>query len=324
MNSNNNTNPKCSNCKCYFLPEIKSSGQPFKTCDKCRTRDKEAKNNNKCEHGKRRASCVKCGGGEICEHKREKYKCKQCGGSQICEHDKIKYKCKQCGGSQICEHDKIKSMCKQCGGSQICEHDKYKPQCKQCGGSQICEHDKIKSRCKQCGASHCGGIHLPCIHDKRKAYCKECGGSSFCIHDKRKSNCKLCNFKLYFINLQRSQIKRFFKLSISTKNKHSIEYLGCNIEEFIQYFQKKMDYFNTYLSTSERMKFNNVHIEHIKPVSKFNLDDTDEFLDCCHYSILQPLLITINLEKSNKWSEKNNKYWLDNIKGKEYHEIYIP
>ena len=44
MNSNNNiTNPKCSNCKCYFTPTIKSSGQLFKTCDKCRTKDKEAR-----------------------------------------------------------------------------------------------------------------------------------------------------------------------------------------------------------------------------------------------------------------------------------------
>ena len=47
MNSNNNNiNPKCSNCKCYFTPEIKSSGQPFKTCEKCRTKDKGSRNVN--------------------------------------------------------------------------------------------------------------------------------------------------------------------------------------------------------------------------------------------------------------------------------------
>ena len=72
------------------------------------------------------------------------------------------------------------------------------------------------------------------------------------------------------------------------------------------------------------MTFENIHIDHIKPVSKFNLDDEDEFLDCCHYSNLQPSLKTTNLEKSNKWSSKNDKYWIDNIKGKDYHEIYIP
>ena len=50
MISNNNiTNPKCSKCKCYFIPTTKSSGEMFKTCEKCRTKDKEAR---KCEHDK--------------------------------------------------------------------------------------------------------------------------------------------------------------------------------------------------------------------------------------------------------------------------------
>ena len=40
-------NPKCSKCKCYYIPaDIKSSGLPFKTCRKCRTRDKKTKSNN--------------------------------------------------------------------------------------------------------------------------------------------------------------------------------------------------------------------------------------------------------------------------------------
>ena len=72
------------------------------------------------------------------------------------------------------------------------------------------------------------------------------------------------------------------------------------------------------------MTFNNIHIDHIKPISKFNLDDEDEFLQCVHYSNIQPLLFVQNMEKHNKWTEDNNKYWLENIKGKEYHEIYIP
>ncbi len=43
MNSNININityPKCSKCKCYFTPTIKSSGLPFKTCEKCRSQEK--------------------------------------------------------------------------------------------------------------------------------------------------------------------------------------------------------------------------------------------------------------------------------------------
>ena len=86
MNSNNNiTNPKCSNCKCYFIPDIKSSGQPFKTCEKCRTKNKE----KKCEHNTRKDRCKLCGGVGLCEHDRRKDECKLCCGSQICDHNKI-------------------------------------------------------------------------------------------------------------------------------------------------------------------------------------------------------------------------------------------
>ena len=67
----------------------------------------------------------------------------------------------------------------------------------------------------------------------------------------------------------------------------------------------------------------NIHIDHIKPVSKFNLDDEVEFLNCCHYPNIQPLTPESNLKQAYKWPKENNKYCSDNIKGKEYHEIYI-
>ena len=253
-------NPKCSNCKCYYIQdEFKSSGKPFLTCKKCRDKDKQ----NKCEHNKR------------------KNYCKQCGGSCICEHGKVKYECKLCDGNSICEHDKRRSYCKQCGGGGICQHDKFKSSCTLCGGGSICEHGKM--RCK----------------------------------------CKICNFKLCLVNIQRQNINRCFKISNLSKHKHSIEYLGCTIEELIYMFEQKMKYFNNYLSSGEIMTWDNIHIDHIKPVSVFDLDDEDEFLDCCHYSNLQPLLVSDNLEKNNKWSNTNEKYWIKNIKGKEYNEIYL-
>ena len=266
MSSNNNiTNPKCSNCKCYFIPTIKSSGQLFKTCDKCRTKDKETRTNNKCPHDRRKTEC------------------KECKGGSICPHDKRKSTCKLCSGGSICEHEKIRSLCKECKGGSICEHDRMKSSCKECKGGSICEHNKTKSDCKE------------------------------------------CNQKLCLIRLHSKQIKKYLTSTKYEKIKnHYNDNLGCTVGEFINHITKKIEYFNTYLSTSEQMKLENISIDHIKPVSKFNLDDDDEFLNCCHYSNIQPLLFITNLVKFNKWSEENNKYWNENIKGKEYHEIYIP
>ena len=57
------------------------------------------------------------------------------------------------------------------------------------------------------------------------------------------------------------------------------------------------------------MTWDNIHLDHIKPVSKFNLDDEDEFLDCCNYKNFQPLLVKDNLEKSNKFTENDEIKW---------------
>ena len=184
-----------------------------------------------------------------------------------------------------CPHGKQKSRCKECGGSSICQHQREKSKCKECGGSSICQHQKIKS------------------------ICKECGGGSICQHQREKSKCKECSLVLYLVNLQRSSLRRLFKISSIQKTKHTIEYLSCDSNFFMEYIKSKM---------IEGMTFDNIHIDHIKPVSKFNLEDHDEFLKCCHYTNMQPLLAKDNLEKSDKWTEGDEKFWNDNIIYKEY------
>lgn len=126
----NDINPKCSSCKSYFIPTVKSSGLLYKCCDNCR---------------KNKVIKYKC------VHNRQKSTCKDCGGSQICVHNRQKIHCKDCGGSGICEHNCRKSTCKNCGGSQICVHNRIKRTCKDCGGSSICEHNRVKLRCRECG-----------------------------------------------------------------------------------------------------------------------------------------------------------------------------
>ena len=126
-------------------------------------------------------------------------------------------------------------------------------------------------------------------------------------------SCKECSPLLCLVNLQRRNINRIIKLTNLEKTKPSIEYLGCSAEYFKEYIQSKM---------TEDMTFDNIHFDHIKPVSCFNLEDEEELLKCCHYTNFQPLISTDNMEKSNKWSEKEEEFWNLNICGKEYKEIY--
>ena len=99
------------------------------------------------------------------------------------------------------------------------------------------------------------------------------------------------------------------------KTKPSIEYLGCSAEYFRDFIKSKM---------TEEMTFDNIHYDHIKPVSVFNLEDENELLDCCHYTNFQPLLAKDNLSKNCKWNEEDEAFWNENIKGKEYLPLYFP
>jgi hypothetical protein len=264
---------------------------------------------NKCEHNRQKNRCKDCGGSSLCEHSRRKTECKDCGGSSICEHKRQKSQCKDCGGCSICEHNRYKNQCKECGGSSLCEHSRRKTECKDCGGSSICEHNRVKFRCKDCGGSSI------CEHNREKYRCKDCGGRSICEHNQVIYNCKECLlFPQYLVKLQRKNMNRILHHSNIKKTKSSVEYLGCDALYFKEFIEKKM---------VEGMTWNNIHLDHIKPVSKFDLNNHDDFLDCCHYTNFQPLYVVDNLEKSNKWTDENNTFWNDNIRGKEYLPLYF-
>ena len=156
------------------------------------------------------------------------------------------------------------------------------------------------------------------VKESKKKYYKE----NKCEHNKRHGNCKICNKYLYLITLQRVHIYNCLKNSNIKKTKPSISYLDCSVEYFVEYFEKKMNNWNEYHEV--KMNWDNIHIDHIKPVNAFNLDDEEEFLKCCHYSNMQPLLVEDNLSKSCKWTDEDDMYWTKNIIYKEFLDAYIP
>ena len=128
----------------------------------------------------------------------------------------------------------------------------------------------------------------------------------------------------YLAIIQRTQLSKCLKLSIEGKNGHSIEYLGCSYEDFHKHIETKINNWNTD-NPDNLMDFNNIHIDHIKPISRFNFtDEGEELLDCCNYTNLQPLLVIDNLSKNNKWTDENEAYWNENIRGNPaYNKVYL-
>ena len=88
-----------------------------------------------------------------------------------------------------------------------------------------------------------------------------------------------------------------------SKTKFAMDMLGTSIEELIKYIEKK---WHPHPITNEPMTWKNHaikgwHIDHIKPVSKFNLTKLSEQKKCFNYKNLQPLWAEENLKKSAKY-----------------------
>ena len=89
----------------------------------------------------------------------------------------------------------------------------------------------------------------------------------------------------------RSRIKKALQRN---KTNSSSEYLGCDIEFLKQWIEFRFD---------DKMTWENIgsywHIDHILPIHGFNLANKIEQKICFHWTNLQPLSATENLQKSD-------------------------
>jgi len=258
-----------------------------------------------CEHGRDPYKCIRCGGPGVCEHGRFRTACKDCKGGSICEHGKIRTTCKLCEGGSLCEHKLQKSHCRQCGGSVFCEHDRYRPDCKECGGTSICEHGKYRHRCIECNGT---GI---CEHGRVRERCVDCGGSQTCEHNVWKRNCKVCDPQNYLAHLLRTRVRSALKSSprkLKSRDKDSmLDLIGCTVEECKKHIESQWQ---------EGMIWDNHgsdegewHIDHRMPCNLFDLNNENERKKCFHYTNLQPLWATENLQAGGRFKEGFNWSW---------------
>lgn len=80
------------------------------------------------------------------------------------------------------------------------------------------------------------------------------------------------------------------------KSGSAVRDLGCSIGELKLYLE---NYFPLYPGMSWE-NYGEWHIDHVMPLSGFDLEDRTQFLEACHYTNLQPLWSEENQKKSNK------------------------
>ena len=95
----------------------------------------------------------------------------------------------------------------------------------------------------------------------------------------------------------RARLRQALKSRGGAKKVSTIEYLGCSIDEFAEYFE------GLFLDGMTWENFGEWHIDHIKPCAASpNLaTDESEKKECFHYSNLQPLWKVDNLRKGSKY-----------------------
>jgi hypothetical protein len=95
----------------------------------------------------------------------------------------------------------------------------------------------------------------------------------------------------------------------NTKSGSAVKDLGCSISKLEKYLESKFtegmtweNYGRHYAKyPNERpTRVKSWHIDHIIPLSSFDLTNKEQFLQACHYTNLQPLWAEDNIRKSNK------------------------
>jgi hypothetical protein len=107
--------------------------------------------------------------------------------------------------------------------------------------------------------------------------------------EKRKTN---PDFKLV-CNI-RKRVHAFFRGG--NRGGSAVTALGCTINEFWTYLESK------FLPGMTKENYGEWHLDHIAPLSWFDLKDPEQFKKACHYTNYQPLWATDNLSKGDKYA----------------------
>jgi len=113
------------------------------------------------------------------------------------------------------------------------------------------------------------------------------------IHKKRKEYEKTnVNYKLA------KRLRSRLNIAIKTNYRagSAVRDLGCTIEELKRYLESK---FQGGMSWDNYGR-NGWHIDHIRPLSGYDLSNTEQVKEACHYSNLQPLWRQDNLSKGDR------------------------
>jgi len=156
--------------------------------------------------------------------------------------------------------------------------------------------DKLNYSCKLC-VSSCNKARekIKNYSQKRKEWKKK-NWEYYSIQQTQYDKNKRKNDPLYRLRKNlRARLVSFLKSKTNFKSSGLTSLLSCTATELKQHLESKFQ---------SDMNWNNYgikgwHIDHILPLSNFDLSNPEQLAKACHYTNLQPLWWIDNLKKSN-------------------------
>jgi hypothetical protein len=113
--------------------------------------------------------------------------------------------------------------------------------------------------------------------------------------------------------IYRNRLKKVLKTQLTRKKgkyksvAKTEELLGCTLEFFVQYIESQF----TPEMTWENHGHTTWHIDHIIPISTFDLTDEEQLKKACHYTNMRPLKASENFQKYNRTPEEYSAWLIE-------------
>jgi hypothetical protein len=245
-----------------------------KPLEKCCSRCKNIKNEDK--FIPKRNICKECRN----KRSREKYNSNEVS-------NETEQECVSCNKSKILSlFIKNRNICKDCNNNK--RKEKYKTdeehrikiikQVTTFKHNKVIEKQKLKETeigigNKKC--SNCNNIKAKCCFRYNRLKCKDCERDEPLEKMKRTIRSRIIS-------------------ALNKKQKHTIEYLGCSIDNYLKWLLCNDNNYNL------ENRGNEWHIDHIIPLSHFNLENEEEQLIAFNWRNTMPLSVKENLSKNSK------------------------
>ena len=149
--------------------------------------------------------------------------------------------------------------------------------------------------CKRCGSTDRYAPRKDPKKFSRIGDCKPCSRAANCqrgtVYARKKSQSDP-QFRL----ARRLRTRLYGSIKTKQKVGSAVSDLGCSVAELKLHLENQFQPGMTW----DNWSYTGWHIDHITPLSSFDLTDREQFLKACHFTNLRPLWAKDNLAKSGK------------------------